>query len=493
MRRLLLLFIIVFVFFISPTVLIGSHNIVYARAGDCSKDWVDGDFPCGMDAAKLGDVNVVGSLGAAISIFEANVVRQFVGGVPKVTTNSTDVVYLQQMYKESFVYGAESVVTYVYTNPPASTYAFVRDMGESLGFIPQSVNAQGIGFSGLSQLLPMWKAFRNIAYLLLAIFMIVIGFLIMFRKKIDPKTVITVQNAIPNIVITLLLITFSYAIVGVLIDFMYLLIMLSVSILQPISNGAISAETAKTFISSDFTLIVQKLWLGGDTWLTSKIPMWEALNDIASMLGPWGVGVGVGVPATVGILGFLISNSPLAAAAPLLLIVLIVLAFVIAIIKLLFLLGGAYIQIILSLLVSPFQILMGVFPGSHAFENWIKNLVANLAVFPITAIMLLVGTILVKADYSGSTLWGPPFLTPAGTGIFGGGMGGIIGLGTLFAIPSVAGSIKEALKAKPMVAAGPGAVVGPLGTAGGQLLNYAYQISMVKNLLQKKEQPNKPS
>jgi len=482
MRRLFLLFFIVFVFFISPIAPIGSHTIVYARAGDCtSKDYVDGDFPCGMDAAKLGDVNVVGSLGAAISIFEGNIVRQFVGGVPKVTTNSTDVVYLQQMYKESFVYGAESVVTYVYTNPPASTYAFVRDMGESLGFFPKSAYAQGIGFSGLSQLLPMWKAFRNVAYLLLAIFMIVIGFLIMFRKKIDPKTVITVQNALPNIVVTLLLITFSYAIVGVLIDFMYLLIMLSVSILQPISNGTIDANTAKTFVSANFLTLIQQFGLGG-------INAW---NDIAAMLGPFVSGITVYGPAAVGILGFLISGPSLvAAAAPLLLIVLIVLAFVIAIVRLLFLLGSAYIQIILSLLVSPFQILLGVFPGSHAFENWIKNLIANLAVYPITAVMLLIGNILVKTDYSGTKLWGPPFLQPGGSGYLGGGMGGVIGLGILFAIPSVAGSIKEALKAKPMVAAGPGAVVGPLGSAGGQILNYAYQISMIKNLLPKpKGQP----
>jgi len=485
MRRLFLLFFIVFVFFISPTVLIGSHNIVYARAGDCSKDYVDKDYPCGMDAAKLElDVNVVGTLVAAISVLLHEFVRIFVGAVPMVTTNSTDVTYLQQMYKESFAYGAESVVTYVYTNPPASTYAFVRDMGQSLGFIPQSVNAQGIGFSGLSQLLPMWKAFRNIAYLLLAIFMIVIGFLIMFRKKIDPKTVITVQNALPNIVITLLLITFSYAIVGVLIDFMYLLIMLSVSVLQPISNGAIDANTAKNFVSSNFIYLIGQFGLGGV----------NAWNDIAAMLGPFVSSVTVVGPTVVGVLqSFFTGISFTAAAAPLILIVLIVLAFAIAIVRLLFLLGSAYIQIILSLLVSPFQILLGVFPGSHAFENWIKNLIANLSVYPITAVMLLIGNILVKTDYSGTKLWGPPFLQPQGSGYLGGGMGGIIGLGILFAIPSVAGSIKEALKAKPMVAAGPGAVVGPLGTAGGQLLNYAYQISMVKNLLQKKEQPNKPS
>ena len=70
-------------------------------------------------------------------------------------------------------------------------------------------------------------------------------------------------------------------------------------------------------------------------------------------------------------------------------------------------------------------------------------------------------------------------LNPSGNG----GMAGIIGLGILFAIPSVAGSIKEALKAKPMVQAGPSAVIGPVGGAVGQGMQVAYQLSMIKGLI----------
>jgi len=66
-------------------------------------------------------------------------------------------------------------------------------------------------------------------------------------------------------------------------------------------------------------------------------------------------------------------------------------------------------------------------------------------------------------------------------------MGGVIGLGILFAIPSVAGSIKEALKAKPMVQAGPSAILGPIGTGAGQLMNYGYQLSMITHYLPQKK------
>jgi hypothetical protein len=206
----------------------------------------------------------------------------------------------------------------------------------------------------------------------------------------------------------------------------------------------------------------------------------NAINDVAAMLGPWGSVIGVGIPAAIVGIGIWIAN-PIVAAAPLLLILFIFLAFLIAIVRLLFLLISAYIQIILSLLISPFQLLLGAFPGSHAFEGWIKNLIANLAVFPITAIMLLIGTILVNTDYKGTKLWGPPLLAPAGSGILGGGMGGIIGLGILFAIPSVAGSLKEALKAKPMVNAGGaiGQMISSPTSTAMQGINLAYQVKML--------------
>jgi len=47
--------------------------------------------------------------------------------------------------------------------------------------------------------------------------------MIMFRIKINPQTAITIQLALPKLIITLLLITFSYAIAGFMIDIFYLI------------------------------------------------------------------------------------------------------------------------------------------------------------------------------------------------------------------------------------------------------------------------------
>ena len=371
------------------------------------------------------------------------------------------------MYRESFAFGAESTVNYVFTNPPASTYAFVRDMGESLGFIPKIANAQGIGFGGLSPLLPLWKVFRNIAYLLLAVFMIVIGFFIMFRKKIDPKTVVTVQNALPNIIVTLLLITFSYAIVGVLIDLMYLLIMIAVSILKPVSQGVITNDTVGMFIAGNFWETTKLLWTNG---LEAAIRGF--LGVVGLELPKPDVDI-VSIKGSMGLFYFFISGAKIGS---LILTPFIVfffsLAFIFAIIRLLVLLIQAYIQIIMSLILSPFQLLLGAFPGSTAFEGWIKNLIANLAVFPITAIMILLGSIIAKPGSGNAKLWGPPMLNPGGNE----GVVGIIGLGILFAIPSVAASLKEALKAKGLAAGGGlGTAVGFATSAGQQLIQHRMQ------------------
>src|SRR5581483_6429401 len=76
----------------------------------------------------------------------------------------------------------------------------------------------------LSPLFPIWTYVRNLAYLCFVILFIFIGFMIMFRIKIKAQTVATIQNTIPRIIIAIILITFSYAIAGFLIDLMYVVI-----------------------------------------------------------------------------------------------------------------------------------------------------------------------------------------------------------------------------------------------------------------------------
>jgi hypothetical protein len=356
-------------------------------------------------------------------------------------------------YGKSAIASIENIAIAMYANPPADLALWIKDTGQTLGFIPRQVNAQGIGSSGLSGLLPLWKGFRNIAYALLAIVMIVIGFMVMFRKKIDPKTVVTVQNALPKIVLTLLLITFSYAIVGFMIDLMYLAIALIAALLIPVSGNppALAATTGSTYMNGGFWNLFAMVFGGG---LAST-------KNITNLL----LGIGANNVAS-GVLHWIVSA---------LLKLIVAIALVFAWIRILFLLVGAYIQILISLLIGPLQILTEAFPGSTGFSSWFKNLFANIAVFPITAAMLMIGTILAKFNQNSVAVWTPPLLSSGGAN----GWTGIIGLGVLFSIPGIANSIKETLKAKAPVNAGPGAMFAPIGSGVSQVMNLAYQGRMI--------------
>lgn len=375
--------------------------------------------------------------------------------------------------KSGFYYGNSAIasignmITAMYTNPPADLALWIKDTGQTLGFMPKQAYAQGIGFSGLSPLLPIWKAFRNIAYFLLAVVMIVIGFMVMFRKKIDPKTVVTVQNALPKIVLTLLLITFSYAIVGLMIDLMYLVIALVASLLIPVSNGALGVETGSKYLNGGIWNLFAMVFGGGFT----------AWDDIVRLLS-WNGGLGV-----VGTISQIAVSIPAAVIVTLILAIVLLIAYI----RILFMLVSAYIQIIISLLTGPLQILTEALPGSTAFSSWLKNLFANLSVFPITAAMLMIGTIFTRFDpaYPGlqglpaGKLWTPPLLSGGGTT----GIVGIIGLGLLMSIPNIAKSIKEALKTKPLLGGGTG-----MGAAGGIAMQAISIGSMALSHKMQKEQ-----
>ena len=105
---------------------------------------------------------------------------------------------------------------------PASGGQYLAYMGNNFG-LTKTANAAfgtGEGFRGLSPFIPIWSSFRNVAYLFFVLIFVIIGLGIMFRIKIDPRSVMTIQNAIPKIIIALVFITLSYAIVGFLVDMM---------------------------------------------------------------------------------------------------------------------------------------------------------------------------------------------------------------------------------------------------------------------------------
>jgi len=128
-----------------------------------------------------------------------------------------------------------NMISTLYT-PPLHSADYFKDLAQNFGISKKTYAQQtGTGFDGLTPLIGIWAAFRNIVYLLLVIVFVVIGLAIMLRVKIDPRTVMTIQNQIPKIIIGILAVTFSFAIAGFLIDMMWVLIYLIYGIISGIS------------------------------------------------------------------------------------------------------------------------------------------------------------------------------------------------------------------------------------------------------------------
>lgn len=140
------------------------------------------------------------------------------------------------------------LMAFPYMNPPASGVYWVKDTLQNAGFIPNTYAAEGIGFSSIKPLMNLWKVFRDVSYMLLVLFLVAIGFMIMFRVKINPQTVISVENTLPKIAVTMILITFSFAIAGFLIDLMYVLMAIGISLLSDNNYYYSTQEVQKSLL-----------------------------------------------------------------------------------------------------------------------------------------------------------------------------------------------------------------------------------------------------
>ncbi|MBI2405250.1 hypothetical protein HYV22_03680 [Candidatus Gottesmanbacteria bacterium] len=380
-------------------------------------------------------------------------------------------------YSKSALAGIGGYITAMYTTPAASTYLAVRDIGHSLGFIPETVYAQGVGFSSLAPLLPVWKVFRNIAYVLLAIVMIVIGFMVMFRRKIDPKTVVTVQNALPRIVITLLLITFSYAIVGVLIDLMYIVMAFAYALLQTtghLKEGQVSLfvggyqSTKDVILSGNLGQVFHLLFPSNllDLYSLSFVILGGTENLLQGILA--------GIGSVLGL-------------------VLLIFALLFIFIRLFLMFLSAYVNIVLSLIFGPIQILVGAVPGMDGFSGWIKNLISNLAVFPIAGVMFMLAMVFADiANQPSQTFWAPPYYTLATQTTSA--ISALFMIGILMIIPGMANSLKKALKAQAALPIGApiGQAIG-VGWGGIQLLGTHWlQQRAIRHAVAGRSEPAKP-
>jgi len=180
--------------------------------------------------------------------------------------------------------------------------------------------------------------------------------MIMFRVKINPQTVVTVQSSLPKIVISAVLITFSYAIAGLLIDIMYVFM------------GLIAAiATQSNLFEMNFSQMIAALL---------------NRNIFTIYLGYW-FGFGITTLSTI------FSQNVIYGGIMLIFWIILIIILLVASFKGMIALLKNLAMLLISIITGPFEILFGTLSSTGGFGSWLMKIVSYLAVYPVIAVIIL--------------------------------------------------------------------------------------------------------
>lgn len=176
----------------------------------------------------------------------------------------------------------------------------------------------------LAAVFGVWTFFRNISYGIVSIILIFVGFMIMTRRRISQQAVVTVQYALPKIVIALILITFSYPIAAIIMTLARVIALNMVPIMASLGSAAP--------VTIGFVLLV-----------------------ILAALVAGATGVGVSLLLIIGVVA----------------VAIIVLALLVQIRMLII-----YLKMLISLVTAPLEFAIGAIPGTDdKIAGWFKRMV----------------------------------------------------------------------------------------------------------------------
>jgi len=310
-------------------------------------------------------------------------------------------------------------------NPPASGVEYIASSINN--FLGKPVYAANDGFNQLKGIQSLWKICRNAVYAIVSIVFVAMGLMIMLRIKISPQATVTIQNSIPKIITTLILVTFSYAICGLIIDLTYLLQALILSIILQANTSA------NTKVFANIPEISALIKGESGTYLSI---MWNTFFSSAA------TGTDIALGALGGIAGALIGAFSLAGGFPggvigfVVGVALLVIFIFIQLLKFLIGCAKAYILLIIKIISAPLEIALGAFPNSKAgFGSWFIQTIAYASVFPISLIFLVLLLLITNAVVY-NNVWTPGVLQ-GGFSPFIGGILAIAGLSILAKLPDL--------------------------------------------------------
>lgn len=404
------------------------------------------------------------------------------------------------------------------STPPAHPVEYLADLGRNFGLKPayaQTSDVPGSGASVISPILDLWKLTRNISYFGFILIFMAIGFMIMFRQKLNPQTVISAQNALPGVVVAMILVTFSYFIAALIIDLGFVTTQLTGRYLasskladeatitktlesknlfdmfgsfispsytskndnDPVNVASTTAQSL-SFLTQGFTgKIVTTLTTaagcyGGDKLVGAFIEPIEnpttKVFEVSKKARLGGCLVGGGLGFAAGASGAVLYGLGIV------LYVILLIALIIAMFKTFFELIKAYITIIFQTVIGPIVILLGAIPGNgDAFTGWAKTILANVLIFPAVFSAFFFAAYI--KGTAGDEVFGlvkdttNSFKNISTVPLLGGLTGEFIRLiltyGILLVIPTIPGELKKAMKVQDGVW-GPAAVGGAVAGYG---------------------------
>lgn len=376
----------------------------------------------------------------------------------------------------------QGVILALSTTPPLQASEYLADLGRNFGVTPAYAQVGGSGSNVLSPILEIWRLMRNLAYLFMIIIFLVIGIMIMLRRRINPQTIVSIQTALPGLVIGLILITFSYFLASLLVDLAFVAAQVAGRILE-LANIIGPAGTRTQQILQQQNLItifsafinlrrvfdtagtIANLFTFLNQGLVSHI-----VTTISSLLGCQ-LGGNIGNRLTqafgtlvngIGVIGGCVAGQQVAVRNQgfiigMILYGVLLIALIFAMFRLLFTLIGNYISIIVLTITAPFTFLIASLPGRQGgIGTWIRAMLCNVLAFPATLLVFFFAAYLLGPNSIpelGVINGAAPFHPLGALPLFGGFPQDLIRLalayGILLASPSLPGIICTALNVDP--------------------------------------------
>jgi hypothetical protein len=301
-----------------------------------------------------------------------------------------------------------NAIATLYENKPAETAIAIRQFKQAMRLPVKEAYAQsgGFGFNSLMPILGLWQLSRNVALAGFVFIFVAIGFMIMLRKQIDPRTVVTIQQALPKVIISLILVVFSYAICGAYIDIMMLgtrtgLVLLRDAGLIAQGNNLIDPPLLRSDenpLNDNVTVLLNRnifeLFDGlynADVIIDSLTSLREStlyqtdrFDTVANLLRLNGDDESINHNGILGVVLWI--------------------AVFLAMLRTFIMLLTAYLTVTLKIIFSPFSFLLMALPGSESsFGSWTRGIFKHLLVFPVVFFMLSFAAIF--GSVRGSALW----------------------------------------------------------------------------------------